>query len=161
MVQEGFAPAAPLAQLDLSQSNVEGNQLKQELQITWSHTNGGFSPLGPECRDYLHLPRLRVGVRLRGDNGQSPPSPLSRSKASASLMPNGADPQLVPDLRLAQYTGLTTIRGGKISLPKWRAVACQQKLSAGYCPKSPPLIGLLSLSIPIIAIIETLAGTQT
>jgi len=102
MVQEEFAPTALLARLDLSQSNVEGNQLKHELQFTWSHTNGRFSPLGPEYRDYLHLPRLRVGVRLRGNNGQSPPSPPSHSRASALLMPTGADLQLVPDLRLAQ-----------------------------------------------------------
>ena len=35
-------------------------------------------------------------------NGLSPPSPLSRSRASALLMLKGIDPQLVPDLCLAQ-----------------------------------------------------------
>jgi len=62
MVHEGFSPAALLAPVVLSQSNVEGNQLKHETQVTWIHTDGGFSPLGPVHRDYLCLPQLRVGI---------------------------------------------------------------------------------------------------
>jgi len=62
MVHKGFSSTAPLAPVVLSQSNIERNQLEHETQVTWIHTDGGFSPLGLVHKNYLCLPRLRVGI---------------------------------------------------------------------------------------------------
>jgi len=58
----GFSPTAPLAPMVLSQSNVEGNQLKRTLRFTQSCTDGGFSPLGPGTGGCPVLPRSGCGV---------------------------------------------------------------------------------------------------
>ncbi|PPQ75862.1 hypothetical protein CVT25_008766 [Psilocybe cyanescens] len=72
---------------------------------------------------------------------QSPPSPLSRSEASASLLPDGADPQLVLDLCLAQqcwtnhHEGRDERPSGKFTLAQMAGGGLSAMLSAGYCPK--------------------------
>jgi len=62
MVGEGTPPAAPLAPVDLTQSNVEGNQLKHIFQITWECTDRGFSSLGPTAGDYPVMPQSGCGI---------------------------------------------------------------------------------------------------
>jgi len=66
---------APLAPVDLSQSNVEGNQLKHIFWITWKCTNRGFSSLRPTAGDYPVMPQSNVVYAILDNNGlQHPPS---------------------------------------------------------------------------------------
>jgi len=78
-------PAAP----------TQRNQLKPpNSAVSAEGTDGGFSPLEPRVGDYP------IWLRLSSDT-DSTPFLLSRSQADGSLMPTGADPQSVPDHRLA------------------------------------------------------------
>jgi len=79
-------------------------------------------------------------------------------------MPTSADLQLVPDLPLAQKNWTNHKRrsrrlSGASILAQVADGGLSAELLAGYCPKTPPLMGFLSHRHSGIAIIETLTGT--
>jgi hypothetical protein len=93
--------------MDLSQSNVEGNQLKHcsESPKTAPTEDLVLSGQTLETVQRCHGPDV-VYAALDNNGLKALPIISSRSRASASLIAIGADPLLVPSLRLAQYNSL-------------------------------------------------------